>query len=140
MEVEQPVNPQAKKATPKWLLPVAILVAVVIAVIAIVAIVRQAQNNVANEAIPASVVVTGSGFTPAVVKVKAGDSVTWVNKDSTPHQIVSLEPNNTSVAAFDSRETLGQGDSYTYTFEKAGTFTYGDKVEPTLYKGTVIVE
>lgn len=138
MEAQQP-NQSAHK-TPKWLLPVAILVAVVIAVIAIVAIVKQAQNNVANEDVPAQVVVTGGGFQPQVVKVKKGESVTWINKDSKSHQIASKQPNDPGANSFDSQETLGQGDSYTYTFEKSGTYTYGDKVEPTRYAGTVIVE
>lgn len=137
--MDQQVTNQPAKKTPKWLLPVAILVAVVIAVIAIVAIVRQA-GNVSNEAIPAQVVVNGNGFSPAYLKVKRGESVAWVNQDSTPHQIASLEPDNPAVSAFDSKETLGQGDSYTFTFEQAGTYNYGDKFEPTKYKGTIVVE
>ncbi len=139
MDVESPKQ-VTKKSAPKWLLPVAILVTVVIAVIAIIAIVRQAQNNVANEAVPAQVVVNGVGFNPAVVKVKRGEGVTWINKDPTPHQIISSQPNTPGVASFNSVETLSQGDSYTYTFESPGTYEYGDKVEATKYKGTIIVE
>lgn len=139
MDAQEPTKQAAQKPTPKWLLPVAIVVAVVVAIAAIVAIIRQAQNNAALN-LPTEVIVTGSGFSPKSVEIKKGESITWINKDSTSHQIVAKDPQDSGVTAFDSHETLGQGDSYTYTFEKAGTYVYGDKVEPTRYKGTVIVK
>lgn len=69
-------------------------------------------------------------FSPKAVTVKVGDSVTWTNADSVPHTVTS--------EAFDSG-SLAQGQSFTYTFDKAGTFDYKCSIHPTM-TGTVNVQ
>ena len=73
-----------------------------------------------------------SGFAPASVTITAGDSVTWVNRDTVPHQVVA------SNGAFAS-PVLAPGRSYTFTFEASGTYRYRDALEPA-ERGVVFVK
>jgi plastocyanin len=58
------------------------------------------------------------GFSPAVVVVKAGTSITWVNQDDgVRHDVHSDTP------LFES-ELLGGGDDYTYVFNEPGLYPY----------------
>ena len=52
-----------------------------------------------------------------VVEIGVNNTVRWVNKDAVPHTVT--DKNN----SFDSG-ILNEGDSWTYTFTKPGTYTY----------------
>lgn len=73
-------------------------------------------------------------FTPKVVRVKVGDTVTWTNKDSILHTVTSgtreYEPGNGGNVtathkdgAFD-MQLDGAGSNARFTFTAAGTFHY----------------
>jgi len=66
-----------------------------------------------------TVAVTKSGFVPDAVKIGVGDSVTWQNTDTVPHQLVSPQ-------AGIQLQTLQPGATYTFAFLKAGSFTVQD--------------
>ena len=70
-------------------------------------------------------------FGPQDLKVKAGTTVTWTNKDDMPHTVVS--PNN-----FRSK-VLHTNDAYSFTFTTPGTYKYFCSLHPHM-TGTVIVE
>ena len=72
-------------------------------------------------------------FTPQISTVKAGTTVTWSNKDDTPHGIASA--NN----AFKKSQALDTDDSYSFTFATPGTHAYFCYVHPFM-KGTIVVE
>jgi plastocyanin len=55
-------------------------------------------------------------FKPSSVTVKVGDTVTWVNHDSTPHTA-------TKSGTFDTG-SLAKGQSGSHTFSTAGTYNY----------------
>ena len=55
------------------------------------------------------------GTNPLIIPV--GTQVTWINDDSAPHTATS------DTGVFDSG-TLNQGQSFSFTFETAGTFPY----------------
>lgn len=84
---------------------------------------------------------TDNGFSPNTVTIKKGESVTWVNQSSEgmwvasaahPTHVVysgtSLNEHcpDTSGTAFDQ---CGAGNSYTFTFEKAGVWGYHNHVD-----------
>ena len=71
-------------------------------------------------------------FNPNTITVKAGTNVTWTNEDSTSHQVKE------SNGLFES-STLGNGQSFTYTFNTVGTYNYTCTIHPSM-KGKVIVE
>lgn len=79
----------------------------------------------------ATVKITRTGFVPAKVTVKVGDSVKWTNTDSISHQVVA---NNGAFAS----PVLAAGKSFTFRFRASGTYHYHDGLHPTL-KGTVVV-
>jgi plastocyanin len=81
----------------------------------------------------ATVDISGFAFSPASVTVKVGDSVTWTNKDSAPHTVTAAD------GSFDSG-SLAQGASFSFTFQKAGTYTYRCTVHPSMPTATVIVQ
>jgi plastocyanin len=79
----------------------------------------------------ANVNIVKAGFDPGRVTITATDSVTWVNRDTVNHQIVS------DTGAFAS-PTLRPGQRYTFTFRASGQYRYRDALEPT-ERGTIVV-
>jgi plastocyanin len=69
-------------------------------------------------------------FQPANLIISKGDTVKWLNRDSTPHIIFS--------DSFKSA-TLQMNDSFSFTFDKAGSFPYSCQIHPSM-KGTVTVQ
>ena len=71
-------------------------------------------------------------YTPSAIKVKVGTKVTWTNKDSVQHNVVG-----DSFTDLDG-PLLKQGESFSYTFEEAGTYSY-HCAPHTYMKGVVVV-
>ena len=84
-----------------------------------------------------SVDINGSSFSPVTLNIKVGTTVTWTNKVSETRQIASDNYIFTSLP-------LEKGKTYSYTFDKAGTYKYHctkvASISETIYSGTVIVE
>jgi plastocyanin len=78
-----------------------------------------------------TVQITKNGFTPTATTAAVGDTVTWKNADTATHQVVASDGSFASPA-------LKSGESYSFTFQKAGKFTYNDAYA-TSHKGTVTV-
>jgi plastocyanin len=74
----------------------------------------------------------GLAFDPATVTISAGESVTWTNEDSAGHTVVADNGEFKS-------DTLGNGGSFSFTFDKAGTYPYHCSIHPSM-KGTVVVQ
>ncbi len=78
------------------------------------------------------VVIENYAFQEASVSVPPGTTVVWKNLDDDPHTVTATD------GAFDSKG-LAQGDTFSYRFDKPGTYTYYCKVHP-MMKGTVVVK
>src|SRR3954467_11624760 len=74
----------------------------------------------------------GSTFSPKSATITQGDTVTWVNKDNANHQVLADKGQFVS-------PILRRNQSYSFTFNAAGTYTYKDELHPTL-KGTITVK
>ena len=72
-------------------------------------------------------------YEPKELKIKAGETVTWVNDDDKDHTIVSDD------GSFDSSDNLSRGEKYKFTFKKKGKYAYHCKYHPR-EKGVIIVE
>jgi plastocyanin len=86
---------------------------------------------------------TDDAYRPNPIEVNTGDTVTWVNDDSTPHTATSGTPDSGSTGMFggtdDFPEIIGpQGDTQSFTFDDAGEFEYYCTLHPSMV-GTVIV-
>lgn len=75
-------------------------------------------------------------FTPTTITVKKGAKVTWTNKDTVQHNVIS-DDNSQSKGL--SSELLAQGESYSFTFTEAGTYSYHCGPHPSM-TGTVVVK
>jgi plastocyanin len=71
-------------------------------------------------------------FSPQEVKVKAGDTVTWINEDDIPHTATS------TTKAFNSGP-LDTDDKFSFTFKTPGDFKYFCALHPKMV-GSVTVE
>lgn len=101
----------------------------------------QLSQSVGNVLTPAQVTITSTGFVPAVINIKPGQQVIWINQDKVLHQVAAdPHPTHTSLPGFDSAEPSKTKETYAFTFEKSGTFTYHDHLNPLKFKGTVIVK
>ena len=79
-----------------------------------------------------TVTIEGTSFQPAMLTVKAGDSVVWVNKDPFPHTATS------EAGRFDSA-IIAPDKSWTYTPKRKGKFPYICTLHTTM-KATLRVE
>lgn len=92
----------------------------------------------------AAVVIKSFAYTPQTITVKAGTTVTWTNQDSAQHTVTSTDGISTSANvtnAFDSG-LFNQGQTFSFTFSKAGTYFYEctiHKAQPAMH-GEVIVQ
>lgn len=80
----------------------------------------------------AEVKIDNFSFTPQEIKVKAGTTIVWTNRDDIPHTVTSTD------STFKSK-TLDTDDKFTTTFTKPGTYTYFCSIHPKM-TGKVIVE
>jgi len=87
----------------------------------------------AKNASEVSVDINNFSFNSQILTIKAGTKVTWTNNDSVVHTITS-----DSGDLLNSR-VLDLGETFSFTFNKSGSFTYHCNVHKTM-KGTVIVE
>jgi plastocyanin len=76
--------------------------------------------------------ISGFAFNPGSVTIQVGDTVIWTNNDSASHNVKADDGSFAS-------STLGNGASFSYTFNTAGTFTYKCGFHANML-GTVIVQ
>jgi plastocyanin len=74
-------------------------------------------------------------FTPSQITVQKGGTVTWTNNDSTAHRVVDDLSNVGGPASGD----IQPGSSYSFKFEKTGSFQYHCSIHPSM-RGTIVVK
>ena len=83
---------------------------------------------------PNTIVLRDFSYAPSKLAIKKGTKVTWTNRDDAHHTVTPTSGANDFVAS----QLLGKDESYEFTFNTAGIYTY--KCEPHPYmKGTVEV-
>lgn len=82
---------------------------------------------------------TNTGFAPSNLSVKIGDTVIFNNNSSGSMWIASdPHPTHTLYPEFDQKKSVAKDGSYTFIFDKEGTWGYHNHVNATR-KGTVTV-
>jgi plastocyanin len=81
-----------------------------------------------------SIIIQNFTFVPASTTVSAGTTVTWTNRDSTPHDVTSSNGPGTgaTVTSLFTSGLLAQGKTFSYTFTKPGTYYYECKIHASL--------
>src|SRR5436853_6932175 len=90
----------------------------------------QAKSEEAKTS-PMEVRVDNFTFGPEMLTVAANSTVTWVNKDDVPHVIASND------GLFKSK-ALDTDDKYSYTFSKAGTYSYYCSIHPKMVEKVIV--
>ncbi len=80
--------------------------------------------------------IQSDGFNPRTLTVQAGTTVEWINKDSEVHLVDSGTPGKPTLL-FTSKN-IKPGESWSYTFNKAGTYPYYCGIHGRT--GTIVVE
>lgn len=87
----------------------------------------------------AVVIYEANGFSPSSITVAVGETVTFKNESavdvwpaSAPH------PTHTDYPEFDAKKPIKPGESYAFTFTRAGTWKYHSHLNPTHF-GSVVV-
>lgn len=80
----------------------------------------------------ADVKIDNFSFGPQSLTVKVGTTVTWTNRDDIPHTVVSSD----GVFKSKARDT---DESFSYKFDKAGTYSYFCSLHPKM-TGQVVVQ
>jgi plastocyanin len=114
--------------------------ALMAAILAGTVAVASSDAEIAAAADTQRVRITHGKFSPAEVRISAGDTVEWVNADHDGHSVTADD------GAFDSHpdcsedtpdKCLRPGDSWSHTFSTAGRYPYHSKTEG--QKGVVVV-
>jgi len=102
---------------------------------------QQPTSQPAATTVPAATSVPLSGnvdvtianfaFAPDTLTVKVGTTVKWTNQDSASHNVTADDNSWGS-------DTLNTGDSFSYTFNTAGTYAYRCGFHASM-KATIIV-
>lgn len=77
----------------------------------------------------ASILIQSFAFSPSMLTVEKGTTVTWTNADRMVYKIKS--------DSFESGN-LNRGDAFSHTFNATGTYNYTEASNPAM-KGTIVV-
>jgi plastocyanin len=92
---------------------------------------QQGSTQIPQTGVETNIIsIKNFAFSPSVLTVKQGTKVTWTNQDSAPHQIKSETFNS---------DSLGQGESFNFTFSNKGSFNYICSIHPSM-TGKIVVE
>lgn len=93
--------------------------------------VSQAAEESATTAAPGAVTIAGFAFGPPTLDVAAGTTVTWTNEDGFAHTVTASDGSFAS-------DDIRTGETFTVTFDEAGSFTYVCAIHPSM-SGSVVV-
>jgi len=83
---------------------------------------------------PNTVTIDNFAFGPAAITVAPGTKVTWTNRDDEPHTVTSADDPKVFRSA-----ALDTNDSFSFTFDKPGTYRYFCSIHPHM-TGTIVVK
>ena len=82
---------------------------------------------------PVSVAISNMAFNPGQISVKAGTKVTWTNSDSVSHTVTG------NSGTFGSG-TVAPGNTFSFTFNTPGTYSYHCKIHPSMTATVVVTQ
>ena len=72
-------------------------------------------------------------FQPETIRVRTGETITWINRDSVQHDVVNVKEGEEPKS-----ELFNEGQTYEFTPTEAGTIEYLCTVHPNM-RGTIEV-
>jgi len=95
----------------------------------------SASNSNQAAASTGAVTIENMMFSPSQITVAKGGTVTWTNKDSVSHTVTDDLSNVGGPASGD----IQPGKTYSFTFNKTGSFQYHCTIHPSM-RGTIVVK
>jgi plastocyanin len=77
-------------------------------------------------------------FIPKMKTIKVGTKITWINKETAMHTVISGAP-NAKTGLFESK-TMGEGGKFPFTFTKAGVYKYYCGTHEDMMMAVIIVK
>lgn len=101
----------------------------------------RAQGEASNGGVSdVAVSIDDEGFSPDTLTVPAVTTVVFTNNGQGLHWPASdPHPTHTNLSALDSKKGLATGETFSFTFEKPGTYTMHDHLTAS-HKATIIVQ
>lgn len=87
----------------------------------------------AQAAKPVHVMIENYKYSPSSLSVQAGDTVTWTNHDEAKHDVVTTSGPETFRSPM-----LAKGQSWSHTFQAAGSYSYYCSVHPDMRAGVSV--
>jgi plastocyanin len=128
----------------KFSILTALALAVASGAIVFVSVRAQQSGGTQVSIVQGASTMTDKAFDPDEAKVKSGDTVTWTNKDSQIHTVVSGTGTSDPAKgkAFDSspglKTLIAPNQTFSHKFDTAGEFPYFCELHPTMV-GKVVV-
>jgi plastocyanin len=94
--------------------------------------VKQTPGSQNNQTDKNQVNIDNFSFTPAILTVPVGTTVTWINHDDVPHLVMSTDKRFTS-------PPLDTDDRFSYIFTASGTYNFYCAIHPKM-TGKIIVK
>lgn len=89
----------------------------------------------------ATIKMIATGFDPGQVTIKKGTKVTFVNQDTKSRWPASApHPTHTDYPEFDPKVAISAGSSWSFVFDKTGTWKFHDHLSPTMFGSVTVVE
>ena len=66
----------------------------------------------------------GECYKPSEIVIMSGDTITWTNRDSTPHTVTSGDGSNTTPNGIFDSSIITKEKTYSFTFDNAGNYPY----------------
>lgn len=126
---------------------VGIIIIIILAAIVIIALVHKSSPNTpstnnssqsqsgSNQPTSGTINIRDMMFTPSQITVAQGGTVTWTNNDTITHAVVDDLNNVGGPHSGD----IAPGGSYSFTFNKTGSFQYHDPGHTSM-RGTIVVK
>ena len=99
-------------------------------------------STASSSAVPDPTVhITSAGFNPALVTVKQGHKVSWINDDTASHMVVTTVPAATDPTSVDTPTSplLSFGQTYSYTVTHTKRISYHDSANAS-HGGIVLIQ
>lgn len=84
------------------------------------------------QALDVTIDINDMAFSPAALDIAIGAKVTWVNNDAVAHTITS------DVDGIIDSPTIDPGQTYKFTFTRAGTVSYHCNIHPTMQASVTV--
>jgi plastocyanin len=108
-------------------------VAAALMLVALAAVISLGSGGTVRAQEDAAVDIVDFAFDPSSITIEAGGTVTWTNAGDVTHTVTADD------GSFDSGD-LASGDTYSFTFDEPGTYTYFCEIHPNMTGEIVVTE